>query len=259
MRILCIGDVVSRVGREMLFRYVDELKYKKSIDLVIANAENSNHGRGMTRAVYNEMKRAGVDGFTMGNHTWGSKEIIPLMNNEDNVIRPLNLSGKCPGSGSMLLKAKNGEKAGIINIIGRTFMDPAESPFLAAQREIEVLKQKTNIIIVDFHAEATSEKEAMGCFLDGKASVVFGTHTHVQTADERILPCGTGYITDLGMTGAYDSVLGMEKNIIVNRFLNGMPAKFELAYGKGQFCGCIFDISSGGRCTGTERIFLRET
>lgn len=257
MKILCIGDVVSRIGRDMLFKYVDELKYQKNIDLVLANGENSNHGRGMTHTTFNEMTRAGVDCFTMGNHTWGAKDVIRLMQ-EEHVIRPANYSGTVPGKGSMLIRTKNGDCIGVINLIGRTYMDPADSPFDAALREIEELKKSTNTIIVDFHAEATSEKEAMGFFLDGKVSAVFGTHTHVQTADEQILPGGTGYITDLGMTGAYNSVLGMDKHIILNRFVNGMPGKFELATGKGQFCGCIFDIDANGKYTDIERVYIRE-
>lgn len=258
MKILAIGDVVSRIGRDMLFRYVDDLKYSKGIDLVIANGENSSHGRGMTRSTYNEMTRAGVDCFTLGNHTWGAKEIRHILEKEDNVIRPANYSGSVPGRGSMLIRTKSGEKAGIINLIGRVYMDPSDSPFDSALREIERLKKHTNIILVDFHAEATSEKEAMGYFLDGRVSAVFGTHTHVQTADEQILPGGTGYITDLGMTGAGDSILGMEKRIILERFVNGMPSKFELASGKGQLCGCIFEISNDGKCAGIERLYLRE-
>ena len=257
MRILCIGDVVSRIGRDMLFRYVDELKYQKNIDLVLANGENSNHGRGITHPTFREMTSAGVDCFTLGNHTWGSRDVIRLMKEQD-VIRPANYSGKVPGKGSMLVRAKNGELVGVINLIGRTYMDPSDSPFDAALREIEELKKSTNIILVDFHAEATSEKEAMGYFLDGKVSAVFGTHTHVQTADEQILEGGTGYITDLGMTGASVSVLGMDKDIILDRFVNGMQWKFELAQGKGQFCGCIFDIDESGKCTDIERIFIRE-
>lgn len=258
MKILAIGDVVSRIGRDMLFRYVDELKYQKGIDLVVANGENSNHGRGMTRSTYNEMTRAGVDCFTLGNHTWGAKEIEHLLEAESNVIRPLNYSGKVPGRGSMLIRTRSGARVGIINLIGRVYMDPADSPFDAAEREIKRIKEQTNIILVDFHAEATSEKEAMGYFLDGKASAVFGTHTHVQTADEQILPHGTGYITDLGMTGACHSVLGMDKRVILDRFVNGMPGRFELAAGKGQLCGCIFEIDDDGSCIGIERIYLRE-
>ena len=242
----------------MLFRYVDELKYQKGIDLVIANGENSSHGRSMTRSAYNEMTRAGVDCFTLGNHTWGTKEIQHILENESNVIRPLNYSGNTPGRGSMLIHTRSGARVGVINLIGRVYMDPADSPFDAVERELKRMKEQTSIILVDFHAEATSEKEAMGYFLDGKVSAVFGTHTHVQTADEQILPRGTGYITDLGMTGARDSVLGMEKRIILDRFLNGMPGRFELAAGKGQLCGCIFEINDAGTCIGIERLYLRE-
>lgn len=258
MKILAIGDVVSRIGRDMLFRYVDELKYQKGIDLVVANGENSSHGRGMTRSTYNEMMRAGIDCFTLGNHTWGAKEIAHILDNEDNVIRPANYSGNVPGRGSMLIHTKSGKAVGIINLLGRVYMDPADSPFDAALREVEKLRKKTNTILVDFHAEATSEKEAMGYFLDGKVSAVFGTHTHVQTSDEQILQKGCGYITDLGMTGARTSVLGMNVHIILDRMVNGMPGKFELAGGKGQLCGCIFDIDSSGKCTDIERVYLKE-
>ncbi|MCH5209850.1 MAG: TIGR00282 family metallophosphoesterase [Oscillospiraceae bacterium] len=259
MKILCIGDVVSRIGREMLFRYVDELKYQKQLDLVIANGENATHGRGMARSAYNEIMRSGVDIVTMGNHTWGCREVIDIMRKERNVIRPANYSGDCPGEGSLIHTLRSGEKVGVINLIGRTYLEPSDSPFEKAEKEIEKLKKSTNIILVDFHAEATSEKLAMGYFLDGKVSVVFGTHTHVQTSDDVIMPEGTGYITDLGMTGPQISILGREKNSIIKRFLNGMPQKFEIAEGKGQFCGCIFEIDpKSGKCAGTERIFYRE-
>ena len=259
MKILCIGDVCGRIGREMLFRYVEELKYQKSIDFVIANTENSSHGRGMTRSVYDEITRAGVDAFTLGNHAWNAKEIIPILENEDNVIRPANFSSACPGRGSMLLRTKDGIRIGVINLIGQVYMDRADSPFDAALREVEKLKAQTDIIIVDFHAEATSEKEAMGYFLDGKVSAIFGTHTHVQTADNKILPEGTGYITDLGMSGPDESVLGMNRHVIVNKFVTGMPQKFEIATGKGRFCGCIFSIDEkSGKCIDTERIYITE-
>lgn len=258
MKILCIGDVVSRVGREMLFKYVDELKYSKNIDLVIANGENATHGSGMARAAYNELMRAGVDVITMGNHTWHCREIMDIMRLEDNVIRPANYNPQCPGKGSLVFTAKNGVKVGVLNLIGRTFLDPADSPFDAAEREIAQLKKSANIIIVDFHAEATSEKLAMTYFLDGKVSAVFGTHTHVQTADETILPGGTGMITDLGMTGPSYSILGREREPVINRFITGMPQKFEIAAGDGQFNGCIFEIDENdGRCTEIERIFYR--
>lgn len=260
MKILCVGDVVSVVGREMLFRCIDDLKYKKNIDVCIVNGENATHGRGMARAAYNELMRAGADIITMGNHTWDSNQILDIMRKENNVIRPANYSGKCPGKGSLVFTAKSGKKLGVINLIGRTFLEPHDSPFDRAEKEIEKLREKTNIILVDFHAEATSEKLAMGFFLDGKVSAVFGTHTHVQTADEMILPNGTGYITDLGMTGVTYSILGRGITPIVERFRTGMPQKFELAAGKGQFCGCIFDIDDdSGKCSAVERIFIKET
>lgn len=260
MKILCIGDVVSRVGREMLFKYVDELKYKKNIDVVIANGENATHGRGLARNAYNELMRSGIDIVTMGNHTWDCREEISIiMRKERNVIRPANYADSCPGKGSLIFTAENGIKIGVINLIGRTFLEPHDSPFEAALREIENLKQHTNIILVDFHAEATSEKQAMAFYLDGKVSAVFGTHTHVQTADEMIFPNGTGYISDLGMTGPQLSILGREPSGIIQRFLDGMPQKFEIAYGNGQFCGCIFDIDEeSGKCTNIERLFLRD-
>lgn len=259
MKILCIGDIVSRIGRDMLFKYVEDLKYKKNIDIIIANGENATHGRGMARDAYNELIRAGVDVITMGNHTWDAKEVIDIMRNEGNVIRPANFSKDCPGEGSIIFTAKNGKKIGVINLIGRTYLEPSDSPFDAAMNEINRISKSTNIILVDFHAEATSEKLAMGFFLDGKVSAVFGTHTHVQTADDMILPNGTGYISDLGMTGPQISILGREQSGIVKRFLTGMPQKFEIASGKGQFCGCIFDIDEKtGKCTDIERLFIRE-
>ena len=257
MKVLCVGDVVSRIGREMLFKYVEELKYTKGVDFVIVNGENSSHGRGMSRSAYNEMKRAGADVFTTGNHVWGVKEIVSLMEEEGDVIRPANWQGNPPGTGSVVIDSKSGVKVGVINIIGQVNMLPCNSPFEAVEREIERLKEKTPIIFVDFHAEVTSEKVAMGYFLDGKVSVVFGTHTHIQTADAKILDGGTGYITDLGMTGPADSVLGMNKTIIVNRFVSGTPQKFEIATGKGQFCGCIFTVcETTGKCTDVERLYL---
>lgn len=259
MKILCIGDIVSRIGRDMLFKYVEDLKYKKNIDIIIANGENATHGRGMARDAYNELIRAGVDVITMGNHTWDAKEVIDIMRNEGNVIRPANFNKDCPGEGSIIFTAKNGKKIGVINLIGRTYLEPSDSPFDAAINEINRISKTTNIIFVDFHAEATSEKLAMGFFLDGKVSAVFGTHTHVQTADDMILPNGTGYISDLGMTGPQISILGREQSGIVKRFLTGMPQKFEIASGKGQFCGCIFDIDEEtGKCTDIERLFIRE-
>ena len=259
MKVLCVGDVVGRVGRDMLFRYIDELKYQKSVDFVIVNGENSSHGRGMTRSCYNEMKRAGADVFTMGNHTWDAKEVVSIMEEEGDVIRPLNFQGLQHGKGSVIMSAKDGTKIGIIILSGQVNMTPCNSPFDAAENAIAEIRKITPIIFVDFHAEATSEKMAMGYFLDGKVSAVFGTHTHIQTADAKILDNGTGYITDLGMTGPIESVLGMNKTIIINRFVSNIPQKFEIATGKGQFCGCIFNVDDNtGKCLEIERLYLEE-
>lgn len=260
MRILCIGDVVSKVGRNMLYEYIEDLKYQKNIDICIANGENSSHGRGVTRSTYTDMCRAGVDGITLGNHTWGTKEVISILENEENIIRPINFHSSCPGVGSMILTAKSGYRLGVVNALGRVYTDiPVDSPFDAIIKKVEELKEKTDAIIVDFHAEATSEKKALGFFLDGKVGAVFGTHTHIQTADEMILPKGTGYITDLGMTGPIHSVLGMDVDIIVKRFALGMPQKFEIAEGAGQLNGCIFELDDkSGLCTCVERIFIKE-
>ena len=261
MRVLCIGDVVSRVGRDMLFKYVDDIKYKENIDFVIANGENAAHGNGLTRSTYDELMRSGVDMVTLGNHVWGSlNEIRSVIKHGGNVVRPLNFCGESPGEGSAVMTTRGGTKIAVINLIGQTFMNYSiNSPFEAVGKEIERLKKITNIIFVDFHAEATSEKQAMGFFLDGRASAVFGTHTHVQTADDMILPNGTGYISDLGMTGPQISILGMDKDIILQKFLNPLPQKFQPATGKGQFCGCIFDIDEAtGLCTGINRVFIRE-
>lgn len=255
MKVLCIGDIVGRVGRDMVFSYLDRNAVK--YDLIVANGENAAHGRGITKNVYEELKRSGIDGFTLGNHTWGCPDVVSILKYNDDIIRPANFDKTCPGVGSMLITAKNGVKVGVINIIGRVYMEAADSPFNAVKEEISKLREKTNIIFVDFHAEATSEKIAMGYFLDGEVSAVFGTHTHVQTADETILPKGTGYITDLGMTGVIHSVLGMDKNIIIKRFIDLMPAKFEVANGKGKFCGCVFEIEEqSGKCVGIERIYF---
>lgn len=242
MKIFCIGDIVGNPGIKILSEKLEYFKAEQHINLIIANAENSAHGRGVTRAVYEELSALGIDGFTTGNHVWNCKDIFPLMKYNSNIIRPANYEKSCPGRGSMILSCGEA-KVGIINLAGRVFMDGANSPFHSAVKEINNLNAKgVKIILVDFHAEATSEKKALGWFLDGKVSAVFGTHTHVQTADECVLPGGTGYISDLGMTGAVYSVLGMKRDIVIEKFLTGMPCRFEIADGASQISGCIFDI-----------------
>ena len=255
MKVLCIGDIVGRVGRDMVFTHLDRLL--SEVDFVIANAENAAHGKGITRNVYEELKRAGIDAFTLGNHAWGCADAPNVLRFNSDIIRPANFDASCPGSGSMILKSRNGIEIGVINLIGRIYMQPADSPFTAVDTIIKKMKERTNIIFVDFHAEATSEKIAMGYHLDGKVTAVFGTHTHVQTADDTILPEGTGYITDLGMCGPVHSVLGVEKNAVIKRFVDGMPSKFEVATGKGRFCACVFEIDENtGKTLSTKRIYI---
>ena len=254
MKILTIGDIFGRPGRDATFEMLEAMRYE--VDLIIANAENASHGRGLSKPVYEELKKAGIDVFTMGNHTWGCPDIASVMRYNDEVIRPANFDGDVPGKGACIVTAKNGTRVGVINLMGRTYMQgTVSSPFFTADAEIEKMQGRADLIFVDFHAEATSEKEALGYYLDGKVTAVFGTHTHVQTADEKILPKGTGYITDLGMTGPSCSVLGLDRNTIVQRFLDGMPQKFTVATGVGQFCGAVFETDDAGKCIGVERIY----
>lgn len=243
MKILMIGDVSSRVGRDALFEFSERGFF--GADLVIANAENAAHGRGVTRNVFDELSRTGVDGFTLGNHIWDSSEIINILRYNDNIIRPYNLEGELPGEGYMILKTASGIRVGVLNLIGRVniSMPLSANPFLAADRALEKMRGKCDVIAVDFHAEATSEKLALGYYLDGRVGIVAGTHTHVQTADAHIMPKGTGYITDLGMTGPAISVLGMDRKNVIDRFCTNIPRRLDPATGRGQFCGCLFEIS----------------
>lgn len=256
MKVLAIGDIFGRVGRDCVFAVLDRIGGQ--YDFIIANAENAAHGRGLTKPVYDELQKAGIDAFTLGNHAWGCPDIETVMRYSDNLVRPANFEGNVPGTGHVIITAKNGIRIGIINLIGRTYMQScASSPFFSADEEISKIKDKCDMTFVDFHAEATSEKMAMGYYLDGRVTAVFGTHTHVQTADEKILPGGTGYITDLGMTGPTVSILGMNKQIVIDRFLNGMPQKFVTANGKGQFCGAVFEADeTTGKTTKIERIYM---
>ncbi len=257
MKVLMIGDVFGRIGRDMLFEYAERGFF--GADFVIANIENAAHGRGVTKQVFDELKRLPIDVFTLGNHIWDCPDIQNILKYNDNVIRPDNLEGELPGSGYTITKTKDGVKIGVINLLGRVNVTPySKNPFLHADSVIDRIKDKCDLIFVDFHAEATSEKLAMGYHLDGKVTAVSGTHTHVQTADETILPGGTGYITDLGMTGPAVSVLGMDKNIIVNNFKGEIPKRYEPANGKGQFNAVLFDIDMDTKKTASiERINIR--
>ena len=253
MKILFIGDIVGSPGREAVKVLVPKLKKEKAIDLVIANAENSSGGTGLTPKSAEELLGYGCDCLTSGDHIWKLKEVFKIIDHPY-ILRPLNLAPNIPGKGYCVIK-KNNFKVALINLQGRVFMSPIECPFRAVREIIPIIQKETNIILVDIHAEATSEKVAMGHFLDGLVSAVVGTHTHIQTADEKILPQGTAYISDAGMCGPYDSVIGQEKGRIIERFLTGMPVKFEVALGDVQLCGVVIDIDENtGKAIKIERI-----
>jgi metallophosphoesterase (TIGR00282 family) len=243
MNILCIGDIVGRPGREVLGKVLKDLKKEHSVDFTIVNAENASSGSGLIPKNAEEILLYGADVLTMGDHVWDKKEIYPYLNEQPHIIRPANFPDGAPGRGYTIAKARNGTNVGVINLLGRTFMRYNVScPFRAAEHIAAELRKTTGVIVLDMHAETTSEKVAIGHFIDGKVSIVFGTHTHIQTADERILPNGTAYITDLGMSGPQDSVIGQDKGKIIERFLTSMPQKFEVAEGAATIQGIVVDV-----------------
>ncbi len=253
MKILFIGDIVGKPGRLAVRELLPEIIEERGIDFVIANCENAAAGFGVTAEIVQELYRANIDVLTSGNHIWDKKEVMGFIDHFETLLRPANYPEGAPGHGSVLTHASDGTPVGVINLQGRIFMSPIDCPFRTADREIEKLK-KAKIIIVDMHAEASSEKIALGWYLEGRVSAVFGTHTHVQTADERILPGGTACITDVGMTGPLESVIGMQKDAIVQRFLLQIPNKFDVAKGDVRLQGVIVDVSPDGRATGMERL-----
>ncbi|MBP7216107.1 MAG: TIGR00282 family metallophosphoesterase [Candidatus Omnitrophica bacterium] len=229
MNILFIGDIVGSPGREAIGKALSSLKQEYAIDFVIANAENAAGGSGITALIAKELFSYGVDVITSGDHIWKKREIFEFINEEARVLRPVNFPLGAPGNGFGVFETKRGIKVGVLNVQGRVFMDPIECPFRSARAAQETMHKQTNIIIVDMHAEATSEKIALGWYLDGKVSAVVGTHTHVQTADERILPAGTAFLTDAGMTGPLDSVIGRRVEDVLARFITAIPTRFEVA------------------------------
>jgi 2',3'-cyclic-nucleotide 2'-phosphodiesterase len=255
VRILFIGDIFGKPGRDLIRRGVGPLVEHHAIDLVIANGENAAAGSGITRELGDQILGWGVDVMTSGNHIWSKREAIDYIGAEPRLLRPANFPAGVPGNGSYLARSADGRTAGVINIMGRVFMQPLDDPFAVVMREIEALQPRAKVIVVDFHAEATSEKAAMGWYLDGKVTAVLGTHTHVQTADERILPKGTAYLTDVGMTGPHDSVIGVEVELALNRFLNGMPSRFEPATGNPRLHAVVIDADEKtGRALDIERL-----
>ncbi|MDY6856792.1 MAG: TIGR00282 family metallophosphoesterase [Thermodesulfobacteriota bacterium] len=243
MKILFIGDIVGKPGRRAVLKLLAYIKNSYQIDFVIANAENASGGFGVTRDVLRELFDYGIDILTSGNHIWDKGEIIPKLDEEKYLLRPANYPIENPGTGSAIFQTEAGENIGVLNLLGRVFMNSIDCPFKTAIKEVKKLKAKTNVIVIDIHAEATSEKMALGWFFDGKVSAIIGTHTHIQTADERVLPEGTAYITDVGMTGAMDSVIGMNKDIIIERFFTQRPHKFKVAKRDIQLNAVIIDIN----------------
>jgi hypothetical protein len=257
MRVLYIGDIVGEPGRKAVFRNLDRLRDERGIDLVIGNAENAAGGFGVTAEVARDLFDFGVDVLTTGNHVWDKREALDFIRSEKRLIRPANYPEGTPGAGSGVFSTAKGERLGIVQVMGRVFMAPLDCPFRTAEREVARLKRETPCVLVDVHAEATSEKIAMGWHLDGAASVVVGSHTHVQTADERVLPGGTGYLTDTGMTGPMNGVIGMKKDLVLARFLTGMPKRFAVASGPVVFSAVLAEIdAASGRCTAIERVYL---
>jgi 2',3'-cyclic-nucleotide 2'-phosphodiesterase len=255
MRILFIGDIVGRPGRELVRVGLAGLVDQYRIDLVIANAENSAAGFGITREIGDQLLDWGVDVMTSGNHIWDKKEALDYIGAESRLLRPANYPAGAPGNGSCLAQTRDGVSVGVINVMGRVFMPLVDDPFAVVLKEIEALRPRARIVFVDFHAEATSEKVAMGWHLDGRATAVVGTHTHVQTADERILPNGTAYLTDVGMTGPHDSIIGVETEAALGKFLSGLPARFETATGNPRLNAVIVEADEQtGRAIDIERL-----
>lgn len=258
MKILFIGDISGKPGRSAVKALLPKIVERYKVDFVIANGENAAGGFGITEEVAKELYGFGINIITSGNHIWDKRDIIPYMEKDDRLLRPLNFSEGVPGYGSAILGGAGPHQVGVINLSGRVYMGLLmDDPFRVGMRAVEKMREKTNIIVVDFHAEATSEKIAMGYFLDGKVSAVIGTHTHVQTADEKILPEGTAFITDVGMTGPIDSIIGVKKEQVIERFLYQMPYKFEIPGGPVLFCGAVMDVDEkSGHCHSITRLQL---
>jgi metallophosphoesterase (TIGR00282 family) len=232
MKLLFIGDIVARPGRDLVRRRLDALVRTHGIDMVLANVENAAAGAGVTREIVDELLRAGVHVLTSGNHIWDKREVIEFIDRQPRLLRPANYPSAAPGRGSCVWTCQGGPEVGVINVMGQVFMGNVDNPFEAASREVaRVRAAGATVIIVDVHAEATSEKQALGWYLDGQVTAVIGTHTHVQTADERVLPGGTAYLSDVGMTGPHDGIIGTERSAVISRFVTGLPSRFEPASG----------------------------
>lgn len=241
MNILAVGDIVGNIGIKEFQKRLPELKSKYEIDFIIVNGENAAEGMGITEKNFNDIINTGADCVTMGNHTWGKKEIFKIIDHPK-LLRPINYPQGVCGKGYNIYKCKD-KKIAVINAMGRAEINvQTENPFLEVKKAVDKIKDKVNMIFLDFHAEATAEKQAMGYFLDGKITAMFGTHSHVQTADEKIMEKGTGYISDIGMTGPKQSILGMDRDAALKRFLTSLPEKYKVATGEAMFNGCVFKV-----------------
>jgi len=259
LRLLFIGDIVGKPGRDIVCGSIKGLVIKYQLDLVIANAENAAGGSGLTPAIYRELIRAGVDGITLGDHVYRRKEIYSVLENESNIVKPANLPPESVGRNWAILTAPNGERAAIACILGRLFMKPVDDPWKAADRVLAELPEDVRVRLVDFHAEATSDMQLMGRYLDGRVSAVLGTHTHVPTADECVFPGGTAFQCDVGMTGPFESIIGRRIDRIMETTLTGRPTEFDVATGDVRLCGTIVSVDSQtGRATAVERICVTE-
>jgi metallophosphoesterase (TIGR00282 family) len=265
MRVLFIGDIVGSPGRRIVQDRLADIIAQKQIDLVIANGENAAAGFGITPRLADELLNTGIEVLTGGNHSWDRKEIMEYMPHQPRLLRPGNFPEGNPGSGVYVGTAKNGVKYAVLNLQGRVFLPAIEDPFRKADRELAKLPEDIAFVLVDMHAETTSEKLAMGWYLDGRVTAVVGTHTHVTTADEHVLPQGTAFITDVGMTGPHDGVIGMDRGAIIRRFLDGLPARFDVASGDVQMNCVLIETEDDGprnaagrlRARSIERLRLR--
>lgn len=257
LNILFIADIVGKPGLDITSRLLSGLLEKHRIHFCLANGENAAFGKGLTESIARQFFSLGINVITTGNHIWDKREGSYLLKDNPRILRPLNYPPGNRGAGSVIFTLKDTKKIAIINLQGRTFMSPVDCPFRTGLKEAKRLKQETNVIIVDFHAEATAEKMALAWYLDGRVSAVIGTHTHVQTADERILPKGTAYITDVGMTGPHDSVLGLRKEIAIERFLLQIPVRYQPAQDNIRFCGVVISIDTdSGKAKEINRLMI---
>jgi len=259
MKVIIIGDVVGKPGRKILTEALKKLRERHEAEFVVANVENAAEGAGLVPKVGDEILAAGVDVMTSGNHIFDKKEVIGYIENQPRLLRPANYASDAPGKGLWLGSTDSGTQVAVINVQGRIFMPPTDCPFRAADRLLAEIGNRASVIIVDHHAEATSEKLAMGRYLDGRVSVVVGTHTHVQTADEQIMSGGTAYITDLGMTGPYDSVIGVQSQLVITRFVRGLPLRYQTASENPQLHGVVVEIDERtGKALSIARLQVKE-